>query len=190
VLTPPNSTPRAPSKRLNPLAPESSVRARFQQLPIFGIARQDFTAGLQEEEVSTTNRMWSQGFFLFTNYPEQIMTTYGPDGSVVDGPRHFYNITASPERKGNPFLRRKNTAGNFAPYSSTWNIEVEHAFSSMLKLRANYLSNNSEGLITVEPRVPSRPIISTRSTCIATSATRAMGLSLEMSIAGSRWISM
>jgi hypothetical protein len=93
--------------------------------------------------------------YAFTDYPEQVITTYGPDGSVIDGPRHFYNITDSYERKGNPFLRGKNTPGNFAPYSSTWNVEVEHALSPWLKLRANYLSSNSEGLITVEPRAPS-----------------------------------
>src|SRR5262249_7724355 len=90
--------------------------------------------------------------YAFTNYPEQVITTYGPDGSVVDGPRHFYNITDSYERKGNPF-HGKNAVGNFAPHSSTWNIEVEHAFSSWLKLRANYLSSNSHELITVEPRL-------------------------------------
>ncbi len=93
------------------------------------------------------------GVYAFDKYPEQIMTTYGPDGSVVDGPRRFFNITDRAERKGNPFLLGKHTIGNFAPYSSTWNVEVEHAFSSLLKLRANYLSSNSEGLITVVPKV-------------------------------------
>ena len=91
--------------------------------------------------------------YAFDKYPEQIITTYAPDGAVVDGPRRFFNLTDRAERKGNPFLLGKNTTGNFAPYSSTWSVEVEHAVSSLLKLRANYLSSNSEGLITVVPKI-------------------------------------
>src|SRR5262245_29507883 len=91
--------------------------------------------------------------YAFDKYPQQIMTTYGPDGSVIDGPRQFFNITDRYERKGNPFLVGKNTIGNFAPYSSTWSIEVEHVFSPLFRLRTNYQSSNSEGLIIVSPRV-------------------------------------
>jgi hypothetical protein len=91
--------------------------------------------------------------YAFAKYPQMLVTTYGPNGAVIDGPRRLINITDSYERKGNPLLLGGNSAGNFAPYSSTWNVEVEHAFSSLLKLRANYLSSNTEGLITVGPRV-------------------------------------
>lgn len=93
--------------------------------------------------------------YSFDRNPEQIMTTYGPDGSIIDGPRRFINITDAYERKGNPLVYGKSVAGNFAPYSSTWSVEVEHAFPKLLKLRANYLSSNSEGLILVTPRVVS-----------------------------------
>jgi hypothetical protein len=91
--------------------------------------------------------------YAFDKYPEQVITTYGPGGVVIDGPRRFYNITDRAERKGNPFVSGGGAIGNFAPYSSTWNVEVEHAFTRLLKLRANYLSSNSEGLITVIPKV-------------------------------------
>jgi len=90
--------------------------------------------------------------YAFDKYPERVITSYAPDGSVIDGPRQFFNLTDRAERKGNPFVRGKNTIGNFAPYSSTWNVEVEHSVGTLLRLRANYQSSNSEGLITVLPK--------------------------------------
>ena len=91
--------------------------------------------------------------YSFSGYPEQVITNYGPDGSIIDGPRRFFNITDRAEVRKSPFVGSKNVIGNFAPYSATWNVEVEHTFSPLLRLRANYLSSNSSGVIVVEPKV-------------------------------------
>ena len=77
--------------------------------------------------------------YAFDHYPEQLITTYGPNGEIADGPRRFINITDQAEGTPLPFILRKNIIGNFAPYNATWNVEVEHPFSHLLRIRANYL---------------------------------------------------
>jgi hypothetical protein len=91
--------------------------------------------------------------YSFSRYPQQVMTTFAPDGSIIDGPRQFFNITDSAELRKNPFIGGRSTAGNFAPYSGTWNAEVEHTFAPWLRLRGSYLSSNSSGVIVINPKV-------------------------------------
>ena len=92
--------------------------------------------------------------YSFFRYPEQVMTTYDPTtGAIIDGPRHFTNITDIAESKSNPFVRSRSNGGNFAPYSVTWNTEIEHVFAHRLKLRASYLSSNSDGVVVIDPKV-------------------------------------
>ena len=91
--------------------------------------------------------------YAFDHYPEQLITTYGPNGEIVDGPRRFVNITDRAEGTPLPFILRKNIIGNFAPYNATWNVEVEHPFSHLLRIRANYLQSNSYGMVIVTPKV-------------------------------------
>jgi hypothetical protein len=43
--------------------------------------------------------------------------------------------------------------GNFAPYSRAWQIEAEHSFSPKVHVRLNYLVNNSEGIVFLNPQV-------------------------------------
>jgi hypothetical protein len=90
--------------------------------------------------------------FAFNGYPEQVITTFGPDGEIIDGPRHFINITDRAETKF-PLLFSKDVVGNFAPYSSTWNVEVEHPVTRMLRVRANYLQSNSFGTVIFTPKL-------------------------------------
>jgi hypothetical protein len=91
--------------------------------------------------------------YAFDRYPEQVITTYGSNGQVVDGPRRFANITDSAELSEFPFVYGSHSAGNFSPYSETWNIEVEHPITSALRIRANYLQSNSYGIVIVTPKV-------------------------------------
>ncbi|HEX2490247.1 MAG TPA: carboxypeptidase regulatory-like domain-containing protein, partial [Blastocatellia bacterium] len=84
--------------------------------------------------------------YAFDKYPEQVMTIFAPDGSLVDGPRRYFNITDKAERGKNAFIGGGSDAGNFAPYSGTWNAEVEHTFAPWLRLRGSYLSSNSSGV--------------------------------------------
>jgi Carboxypeptidase regulatory-like domain/TonB-dependent Receptor Plug Domain len=91
--------------------------------------------------------------YAFGRYPQQVMTTFAPDGSVIDGPRRFFNITDRAELRKNAFIGGSADAGNFAPYSGTWNVEVERAVAPWLRLRGGYLSSNSSGLIVINPKV-------------------------------------
>ena len=90
--------------------------------------------------------------FAFNGYPEQVITTFGPNGEITDGPRHFINITDRAETRF-PLLFSKNVVGNFAPYSETWNVEVEQSVTRMLRVRANYLQSNSFGGVIFTPKV-------------------------------------
>jgi hypothetical protein len=91
--------------------------------------------------------------YAFDRYPRMVMTTFGPDGEITDGPRLFRNITDKAESSNSPFLFGKDSVGNFAPYSSTWNIEVEHPVTKHLRIRANWLQSNSQGVIVIQPKV-------------------------------------
>jgi len=91
--------------------------------------------------------------YAFERIPEQVVTTYGPGGVIVDGPRRFANIIDQVAANDTPFVVRNNSKGNFAPYSGTWTVEVEHPVSRNLRVRANYQASNSYELVTVTPRI-------------------------------------
>jgi hypothetical protein len=91
--------------------------------------------------------------FAFDRYPQQVITTFGPNGEIIDGPRQIYNITDRAEARKFPFVFNKGNAGNFAPYSETWNVEIEHPVNRMLRVRANYLQSNSYGVVILTPKV-------------------------------------
>jgi hypothetical protein len=61
------------------------------------------------------------------------------------------NVIGSVNGPSSFLIRGKIVAGNFSPRGTTWNIQLEHAFSSRLRMRAVYLDNRSVDLITVEP---------------------------------------
>jgi hypothetical protein len=89
--------------------------------------------------------------YAFESIPEQVVTTYGPGGVIIDGPRQFANVTERVAPNDTPFVVRGDVKGNFAPYSGTWTVEVEHPVSKNLRVRANYQASNSYGLMTVTP---------------------------------------
>lgn len=91
--------------------------------------------------------------YAFYRYPSQTITSYGPGGAIIDGPRHFFNITDRAEGLRFPFIYRRNHGGNFAPYSATWSVELEHRMFDRVRLRANYLRSHSAGVITITPKV-------------------------------------
>jgi hypothetical protein len=90
--------------------------------------------------------------YAFERIPEQVITTYGPGGVIIDGPRRFANVIDRVAVNDTPFVVRENVKGNFAPYSGTWTVEVERPVSKNLLVRANYQASNSYGLMTVTPR--------------------------------------
>ncbi|HEX4949490.1 MAG TPA: TonB-dependent receptor [Blastocatellia bacterium] len=92
--------------------------------------------------------------YSFSSYPDQVVTTYGANGAIIDGPRRFYNFTDRAEASGSIFIRsNRNAIGNFAPHTATSLIEIEHPVNSHIRVRANYQKSNSSGLIMVAPTV-------------------------------------
>jgi hypothetical protein len=81
-----------------------------------------------------------------------LVTTYGRNREIIDGPRRFRNVIARGDTSGSAFVFGKDGAGNFAPYSATWNIEVEHPITSYLRLRAGWLQSNSHGVMIIQPK--------------------------------------
>ena len=105
------------------------------------------------------------GVYSFDKYPEQLVTTFGPNLQIIDGPRLFLNITDRAVANF-PFIHSGNAVGNFSPYSATWNVEVDRKVTDKFRLRANYLQTNSYGGIIVSPQV-----ISARPWGMSTSST-------------------
>lgn len=91
--------------------------------------------------------------YAFEKIPQQVVTTYGPGGVIIGQPRQWANVIDRVATDDTPFVIRDNTKGNFAPYSGTWTVEVEHPLTKNLRVRANYQASNSYGLVTVTPRL-------------------------------------
>jgi len=92
--------------------------------------------------------------YSFSSYPDQVITTYGANGAMIDGPRRFYNFTDRSEASRSIFIRsNKNAIGNFAPHTATSLIEIEQPVNSHLRFRANYQQSTSSGLIMVTPTI-------------------------------------
>jgi hypothetical protein len=87
----------------------------------------------------------------FSSYPAQTITRYAPDGTILGGPDHYYNLTEQAAQADLPFIYARRHPGNFAPYSVNWNLQVEQMLSSRVRVRANYLQDASDGLITLNP---------------------------------------
>jgi hypothetical protein len=89
--------------------------------------------------------------FSFSSYPQQIVTSYGPSGNIIDGPRLSVNLIEAVSGKRFFFVKAGTNSGNFAPYSRAWQIEAEHSFSRKVQVRLNYLENNSDGIVFLNP---------------------------------------
>ena len=87
--------------------------------------------------------------YAFNRYPDRVITGYAPDGSISDGPFLFLN-TLGQNRVRRPFVSQDPIDGNFSPQSTIWNVQSEQPITKMLKLRATYLHNNSDGLVIMD----------------------------------------
>jgi hypothetical protein len=90
----------------------------------------------------------------FALYPDEIITTYAPDGTVIGGPDRYFNLTEAAAPHHSPLIYRANgQAGNFSPYSINTNLQLEQILNARLRLRLNYLQSNSSELIVLSPEV-------------------------------------
>jgi hypothetical protein len=91
--------------------------------------------------------------YAFSHYPEQIITTYLQDGTISGSPQLYLNLTSDAVASKFPLLDQDHKSGNFAPYTVAWNLQVQHQFSEYLAMRAKYLENHGNGLVTISPQV-------------------------------------
>lgn len=91
----------------------------------------------------------------FNRYPNREVTFYDGQGNVSLGPFLFLN-TLGQNRVRFPFVSQRPVDGNFSPRSQVWSIQLEHPVTRYLRLRATFLSNISDGLVTLV-RVPPDP---------------------------------
>jgi hypothetical protein len=97
--------------------------------------------------------------YSFSQYPERVVTYYGPDGSVTAGPYTYLNgLGVVDSRHG--FVHTSNVPGNFSPRSTTGSIQIEQPITRNLRLRAGYLNTVSSGLVILDSTVPN-PVTNT-----------------------------
>jgi hypothetical protein len=89
--------------------------------------------------------------YSFSRYPLRTVTDYAPDGSVVGVPQQFSNVIGSATGPKTFLVHGERVAGSFSPRGSTWDAQVEHSFSKLLRIRGVYTDNRSVGLIVLEP---------------------------------------
>jgi len=93
------------------------------------------------------------GVYAFDRSPQRVLTNYAPDGSLLGPPVTYLNLTGYTSVPNSLLIHSENQPGNFAPRSATWNVHVEHTFSSSLRIRAGYTDSQSSGLILLQPGV-------------------------------------
>jgi len=91
--------------------------------------------------------------YAFSHYPEQIVTDYLPSGGTLRGPQTYLNLTSEAAASGSPLVDQDHKIGNFAPYTTAWNLQVQHQFSDHLSMRAKYLESHGSGLVTISPKL-------------------------------------
>ncbi len=91
--------------------------------------------------------------YSFSRYPNRTVTYYAPDGSVVGDPVDVTNVIGSATGPHSFLVHGERVAGAFSPRGLTWNAQVEHSFSRLLRIRGVYTDNRSVGLIVMEPEL-------------------------------------
>jgi len=90
--------------------------------------------------------------YAFNSYPQQTITNYGPGGTVLGSPITYLNLMQPAGMSNFPFIDRDSqNAGNFAPYSVAWNVEVERAVMREVVVRLKYLHSSANDMITLTP---------------------------------------
>ena len=89
--------------------------------------------------------------YAFSRFPQREVTNYAPDGSPLGPPLVYLNLTGYASSPNSLLIHTENQPGNFAPRSGTWNVHLDHRFSSRLRVRAGYTDSRSSGLVLLEP---------------------------------------
>ena len=89
--------------------------------------------------------------YAFSRLPAMTVTMYNPDGSVNGAPEVFANVIGSANGPRSFLIHGERVAGAFSPRGMTFNAQMEHSFSKLLRMRAVYTDNHSVGLIVLHP---------------------------------------
>jgi hypothetical protein len=146
------------------LAVDLGVRTESQQ--VSGAFRVAPRSGIAWNPFATAGTTFRTGFGLFyehvplnvywfNRFPDQVITTYGPDGEIISGPTVYLN-TLGQTRVRSPFVFQRPIDGNFSPHSFNWSFEVDQPVGTRLKLRLGYLQNHSTGLVIADPLLPDK----------------------------------
>jgi hypothetical protein len=88
--------------------------------------------------------------YAFSRYPNRTLTEYGPGASLAGTPVEYSNVIGSATGPRSFLINGERVAGAFSPRGLTWNLQVEHSFSKLLRIRGVYTDNRSVGLIVLE----------------------------------------
>ncbi len=88
--------------------------------------------------------------YAFSRYPNRTVLTYGPDGEVTSV-NQYVDVIGSITGPRSFLVSGQRVAGAFSPRGLTWNAQIEHRFSKLLRLRGVYTDNRSVGLIILHP---------------------------------------
>jgi hypothetical protein len=91
--------------------------------------------------------------YTFSRYPVRTITTYAPDGTIIGEPIIYENVIGSVTGPHSFLVNGKRVAGAFSPRGATLNLQAEHSFARLFRLRFVYTDNQSVGLVVFEPGV-------------------------------------
>ena len=89
--------------------------------------------------------------YTFGRYPLRTFTFFAPDGSMIGPPVDYVNVIGSVTGPRSFLVHGQQVAGAFSPRGSTLNLQVEHSFAKLLRVRAVLTDNRSVGLVRLEP---------------------------------------
>src|SRR5207253_7169205 len=89
--------------------------------------------------------------YTFGSLPQRIVTTYGPDGTVLGDPVTDVNVLGL-AGANSLLVHSMHAPGNFAPHAGTWNFQFEQRVTRIFKIRAGYTDSRSTGLVVLEPQ--------------------------------------
>jgi len=91
--------------------------------------------------------------YSFNMYPDEIITTYDPDGGISGGPFLYENTLGEVFRHHRLIFGGPQT-GDFSPQSDTRRVQIEQPIRGFLKLRLSYMQNFGDGLVNLAPEGP------------------------------------
>ncbi len=90
--------------------------------------------------------------YTFSRYPNRTLTDYDANGVPI-AQSEYANVIGSATGPKSFLVKGERVAGAFSPRGLTWNTQLEHSFSKLLRLRAVYTDNRSVGLIVLEKAI-------------------------------------